>query len=114
MADRDIADSLAADPVAVLAFLCWAVSVAVAVLLGDPPLLATGYLFLPAILVGWAGSILAGVDRLSLRAVGGSLLLLGGIGEYALYFGVGPTVQPIAVTTIWLLGVLAVVVDWRE
>jgi hypothetical protein len=42
------------------------------------------------------------------------LLLLGGIGEYALYFGVGPTVQPIAVTTIWLLGVLAVVVDWRE
>ena len=114
MADRPLADSLVANPVAVLAFLCWAVSVAVAVQLGDPVLVASGYLFLPAILVGWGGTILASTDELSLGAVGGTLLLLGGIGEYALYFGVGPSVQPFAVTVVWLLGLVAVVADRRE
>ena len=113
MADRQLVDTLADNPVAVLAFLCWAVSVAVAVQLGDPPLVASGYLFLPAILVGWGGTILATADGFSLGTVGGTLLLLGGIMEYALYFGVGPTVQPFAVTVVWLLGLVAVVADRR-
>ncbi|WP_440989687.1 hypothetical protein [Haloarchaeobius baliensis] len=114
MADRQLADTLADNPVAILAFLCWAVSVAVAVQLGDPVLVASGYLFLPAILVGWGGTILASADGFSLGAIGGTLLLLGGLGEYALYFGLGPAVEPFAVTVIWLLGLVAVVADRRE
>jgi hypothetical protein len=114
MADRTPVDRLVENPFVVLTVGLWATSAGVAVLLGDPPLVAVGYLFLPAVLVGWGGYVLADEGDVSTRRLGALLLLVGGLGEYALYFGRGPNAEVLALTAVWLLGLLLVVVGERQ
>ncbi|WP_256301464.1 hypothetical protein [Haloarchaeobius salinus] len=114
MADRTPIDRLVENRFLVLGVGLWAVSVVVAVLLGDPPAVAAGYLFLPAVLVAWGAYVLADGVGVSTRAVGGLLLLVGGLGEYGLYFWRGPNADLLGLTGVWLLGLLLVVVAERR
>ena len=88
--------------------------VVVAVLAGESLSEAARHLLLPTVLVGWSASVLSAVEGPSLRAVGGVLLLVGGVGEGALFFLEGPAARMLAVELIIVAGILGTLLGRRR